>query len=97
MLTLIAEDEDEDFAARMTTKQSTTVWINRPRYILEQQDENYFCWKHDFGNPANSVPVWLMNSWRNTSHGTGVFIPCTRKGNKPNMPISLIFMVEDGK
>ncbi|KAI3744308.1 hypothetical protein L1987_57386 [Smallanthus sonchifolius] len=62
-------------------KQSTTVWINRPRYILEQQDENYFCWKHDFGNPANSVPVWLVNS---TSHGTGVFIPRTRKGNKPS-------------
>ncbi|KAK1425645.1 hypothetical protein QVD17_21000 [Tagetes erecta] len=83
ILTLIADDEDSERVGSIIAKRPTSVWINRPRYILEQQHENYFCWKHDFESSVDSLPVWLVNSWRNTTHGTGVFIPRTQHRNKP--------------
>ncbi|KAI3818313.1 hypothetical protein L1987_12117 [Smallanthus sonchifolius] len=87
ILTLISDDEDEDCVGSMIAKRATSVCVNRQRSILEQQTENYFCWKHDLDNHTSSVPVWLMNMWRNASSGTGVFIPRvidTRRGYKPS-------------
>lgn len=90
ILTLIADDENDECVGSMsmTAKRSTHVRINRPRHILEQQHERYFCWKHGFENNVDSLPVWLVNSWKNTSHGTGVFIPRTQHGIKPSMLLS---------
>ncbi|KAI3731622.1 hypothetical protein L1987_62811 [Smallanthus sonchifolius] len=85
ILTLI-DDEDEGCVGSTIAKRATSVCVDRQRSILEQQTENYFCWKH-IDNNTSSVPVWLVNMWRNTSSGTGVFIPRvvdTRRGFKPS-------------
>ncbi|KAD4983029.1 hypothetical protein E3N88_19700 [Mikania micrantha] len=85
ILTLIADDENEDRFVAVKQPTSRRVWIDRPKYILEQQNGSYFCWKYDFENISDSLPVWLMNSWRNKNQlGTGVFIPRTRIQNKPS-------------
>ncbi|MFS8021788.1 hypothetical protein Hanom_Chr16g01431551 [Helianthus anomalus] len=88
MLTLIADDENEDCVGNMTAKRSTPVSINRQRFVVEQQTKSYFCWEHDSKSSTCSVPVWLVNMWRNTSSGTGVFFPrttVTGGGFKPSM------------
>ncbi|KAL8249724.1 hypothetical protein R6Q59_006592 [Mikania micrantha] len=86
ILTLIADDDNEDCIGSTTNaRRSTRVCINSKRSILEQQLERYFCWQQDLDNPTILVPVWLANLWRNTSNGTGVFIPRTigtRRGYK---------------
>ncbi|KAF5757526.1 hypothetical protein HanXRQr2_Chr17g0827811 [Helianthus annuus] len=99
MLTLIADDENEDCVGNMTAKRSTPVSINRQRSVVEQQTKSYFCWEHDSKSSTCSVPVWLVNMWRNTSSGTGVFFPRTTvtgggfkpsrrcKGKKKNVSI----------
>ncbi|KAI3720004.1 hypothetical protein L6452_20911 [Arctium lappa] len=89
ILTLIRDDEKEDYVGSTYTtfKQSTPMSVNRQRFILGKQTGSYFCWTQDNKNATSSVPVWLLNLWRNTSNGTGVFIPrviSTRKGNKPS-------------
>ncbi|GJV81794.1 hypothetical protein Tco_1517664 [Tanacetum coccineum] len=100
ILTLIADDEKEDYVGGKNFKPSTSAWMNRRRLILEQQHESYFCWKHENENSTSSPPVWLLDLWRNTSNGTGVFIPRTRtgvfiprtagtrKGNKPSRKLT---------
>ncbi|GJS48995.1 Myb domain protein 62 [Tanacetum coccineum] len=96
----LADDEKEDYVGGKTFKPSTSAWMNRRRLILEQQHESYFCWKHENENSTSSPPVWLLDLWRNTSNGTGVFIPRTRtgvfiprtagtrKGNKPSRKLT---------
>ncbi|KAM0016785.1 hypothetical protein Hdeb2414_s0028g00700501 [Helianthus debilis subsp. tardiflorus] len=87
ILTLIADDENEDCVGSKIAKRSTPASINRQRIILEQQTESYFCWRHEFESSTSSLPVWLMNAWRNTSSGTGVFFPrmtVTGEGYKPS-------------
>ncbi|MFS8028567.1 hypothetical protein Hanom_Chr16g01512061 [Helianthus anomalus] len=93
ILTLIAEDENEALLAPMNANHSSFVRINKPRYILEQKIERYLCWKHNFQNTTELVPVLLKNSWRNMRHGTGVFIPCAGKENIPSMLSSSISIV----
>ncbi|PWA38332.1 hypothetical protein CTI12_AA582310 [Artemisia annua] len=81
ILALIADDENEDdFVGSTNSKVSTSLWMNRQNSISEQQHESYFCWKHGNENPTSIVPVWLLNLWKNTSKGTGVFIPARTIG-----------------
>lgn len=94
ILTLITDDEKEDYVGNTNTKPLTSMWMNKRRFILEQQHESYFCWKHENESSTSLPPVWLLHLWRNTSNGTGVFIPRTtgtRKGNKPSTFIFYFF------
>ncbi|KAJ9554104.1 hypothetical protein OSB04_018149 [Centaurea solstitialis] len=86
ILILTDENDGRDFVG--TTKKHTgSSLVANWRSCGVSQPEGYFCWiEKNENDDRHSLPTWLSDLWRNSSNGTGVFIPRVTNSTRRNKP-----------
>ncbi|KAK9276050.1 hypothetical protein L1049_005581 [Liquidambar formosana] len=70
---LLTEDDEEDFLETKNRNSGNVMRQGSNGTIMAGFPANYFNWWEK--DNSGSIPTWLSNLWRNSSNGTGVFIP----------------------